>query len=86
LCYLPDTKQESRLHYYDSLHSYKKKKKEAKVLEYDNGERHPRPEPITGMEEAFTADLLAKAFNWHRGRIEIIEGRVTNFGELNQGA
>ena len=46
------------------------------------GERHPRPEPVIGLEEGFTIDLLAKAFKWHRGRMEIIEGRIANFGEL----
>ena len=82
LCYLPDPNRENRLHYYDSLYRYQATKKEATVLEYDNGERHPRPEPAAGLEEAFTADLLAKAFQWHRGRMAVIEGRVANFGEL----
>jgi WD40 repeat protein len=82
LCYLPDSQQENRLHYYDSLYRYQVTKKEATVLEYDNGERHARPEPVAGLEEAFTADLLARAFKWHRGRMEVIEGRVANFGEL----
>lgn len=82
LCYLPDIEQTTRLHYYDSVYRYNATKKEAIVLEYDNGSRHPRPEPITGMENAYTAELLAKAFERHRGRMEIIEGRVANFGEL----
>ncbi len=82
LCYLPDTQQENRLHFYDSLYRYQASKKEATVLEYDNGARHPRPEPVIGLEEGFTIDLLAKAFKWHRGRMEIIEGRIANFGEL----
>jgi DNA-directed RNA polymerase specialized sigma24 family protein len=82
VCYLPDTQQANRLHYYDSLYRYQATKKAATVLEYDNGERHSRPEPATGLEEAFTAELLAQAFKWHRGRMEIIEGRVANFGEL----
>ena len=82
LCYLPDPNRENRLHYYDSLYRYQATKKEATVLEYDNGERHPRPEPAAGLEEAFTADLLAKAFQWHRGRMAVIEGRVADFGEL----
>jgi hypothetical protein len=82
LCYLPDSQQENRLHYYDSLYRYQATKKEAIVLEYDNGERHPRPEPAAGLEEAFTAELLEQAFKWQRGRMEIIEGRVANFGEL----
>ncbi len=82
LCYVPDARQESRLHYYDSLYRYQAAKKEATVLEYDHGERHPRPEPAAGLEEAFTAELLARAFKWHRGRMEVIEGRVANFGEL----
>jgi WD40 repeat protein len=83
LCYLPDHEEkEDRLHYYDSLYRYKATKKEALVLEYDNGKRHPRPEPITGLERIYTAELLAQAFSWHRGRMEVIEGRVANFGEL----
>jgi WD40 repeat protein len=82
LCYLPDPRQESRLHFYDSLYRYQATRKEATVLEYDHGERHPRAEPAVGLEDAFTADLLAKAFKWHRGRMEVIEGRVANFGEL----
>jgi hypothetical protein len=85
LCYLPDRQQENRLHYYDSLYRYQATKKEANVLEYDNGERHPRAEPALGLEEHFTADLLARAFQWHRGRMEIIEGRVTSFSELIEG-
>jgi len=82
LCYLPDSQQENRLHYYDSLYRYQATKKEATVLEYDKGSRHPRPEPAAGLEEAFTAELLARAFKWQRGRMEVIEGRVANFGEL----
>ena len=82
VCYLPDRRQEKRLHFYDSLYRYQATKKEAKVLEYDTGERHPRPEPALGLEECFTIDLLAKAFQWQRGRMEVIEGRVANFGEL----
>jgi hypothetical protein len=82
LCYLPDIRQENRLHYYDSLYRYQATRKEATVMDYDNGERHPRPEPAAGLEETFTAELLAKAFKWHRGRMEIIEGRVANFDEL----
>jgi hypothetical protein len=82
LCYVPDSEQEKRLHYYDSLYRYQATKKEATVLEYDNGERHPRAEPAAGLEDVFTADLLARAFKWHRGRMEDIEARIANFGEL----
>lgn len=82
LCYVPDSQQEKRLHYYDSLYRYQATKKEATVLEYDNGERHPSAEPAAGLEEAFTAELLARAFKWHRGRMEDIEARIANFGEL----
>jgi hypothetical protein len=35
-----------------------------------------------GREEADTAGLLAQAFKWHRGRLEVVEGRVAHFGEL----
>ena len=82
LCRLPDSRKEERLHYYDSLYRFKPPRKEATVLEYNNGERHPRPEPVAGLEEAYTAELLAKAFKWCQGRMEVIEGRVANFGEL----
>lgn len=82
VCYLPDRSQEQRLHFYDSLYRYRSTKKEATVLEYDTGERQPRPEPIQGLEQRFTADLLANAFEWQRGRMAVIEGRVANFGEL----
>ena len=82
VCYLPDARRENRLHYYDSLYRYQAARKEANVLEYDQGERHPRPEPVAGLEEAYTAGLLAQAFKWHRGRMEVVEGRVAHFGEL----
>ena len=82
LSYLPDPDKRNRLHFYDSLYRYTAARKEATVLEYDGGERHPRPEPMTGLEEVFTADLLAKAFHAHRGRMAVIEGRVANFGEI----
>jgi len=84
VCYLPDSQQENRLHFYDSLFRYQATKKEATVLEYDNGERHPRPEPAAGLEEAFTAELLAQAFKWYRGRMKVIEAQVANFDELIQ--
>jgi hypothetical protein len=82
LAYLPDPDQQNRLHFYDSVYRYQATRKEATVLEYDSGQRHPRTEPMAGLEEAFTAELLAKAFKWHRGRMVVIEGRVANFGEI----
>jgi hypothetical protein len=82
LCYLPDPQQEKRLHYYDSIYRYTVARKEAAVLEYDQGFKQASSEPISGLEEAFTAELLAAAFGRHRGRMEVIEGRVANFGEL----
>jgi WD40 repeat protein len=82
LCYLPDPDRHPRLHYYDAVYRYQATKKQADVLEYDRGYRYPRDEPIAGLEAAFTADLLAKAFQWQRGRLAVIEGRVANFGEI----
>jgi hypothetical protein len=82
LCYLPDPQQERRLHFYDSLYRYTAARKEVEALEYDHGFRQASAEPVTGLEEAFTAELLARAFGRHRERMEIIEGRVANFGEL----
>ena len=81
--YLPDPARHNRLHFYDSLHSYKGTPKDAAtMLEYDGGERHPRREPVAGLVAAFNAELLAKAFKLHRGKMAVIEGRVANFGEL----
>jgi WD40 repeat protein len=82
LCYLPDPRQERRLHFYDSLARYTAARKEVEVLEYDQGLRQASAEPVAGLEGAFTADLLAKVFGRHRERMAVIEGRVANFGEL----
>lgn len=82
LCYLPDAQQQQRLHFYDSIYRYKETRKEVQVLEYDEGFKHNDSEPVAGLEEAFTAELLSAAFKRHQGRMEVIEGRVANFGEL----
>jgi len=83
LCYTPADNDPERLRYYDSMYAYKARRKEAFVLAYEDGERRVRPEPVPGLEERFTAELLAQAFTWHRGKMEIIEGRVASFGELS---
>ena len=62
LCYLPDPDDEKRLHYYEMVYRYGPTHGDALVLEYDRGRRHPRREPVAGLEEAFTAELLARAF------------------------
>jgi len=82
LCYLPDAEGEQRLHFYDSIYRYQETRKEVSVLEYDNGLKHASSEPVSGLEQAFTTELLKKAFQRHQGRMEVIEGRVANFGEL----
>ena len=41
------------------------------VLEYDEGYRHLTSDPIGGLEEAFTAELLAKSFKRHSGRMRV---------------
>ena len=82
LCYLPAPDDAQRLHYYDSLHRYKAAGKDALALEYDEGFKQARPEPVAGLEEAFTAELLAEKFGRHRGKMEVIEGRVASFGAL----
>ena len=82
LCYLPDAEGEQRLHFYDSIYRYQETRKEVSVLEYDNGLKHGSSEPVSGLEQAFTKELLKKAFQRHQGRMEVIEGRVANFGEL----
>jgi len=83
ICYLPDREAQcKRLHYYDQIYRYKALKKQAKVIEYDRGDRHEREEPAQGLEAAFTAQLLAEAFGQHRVRMEVIEGRVFSFAEL----
>ena len=80
--YLPASDQAQRLHYYDALHRYKAAGKDALVLDYDEGFKQARPEPVAGLEAAFTAQLLAEKFGRHRGRMEVIEGRVGSFGAL----
>lgn len=82
VCHLPDKNQEQRLHFYDSINRYREAHKEARVLEYDNGFRTVSPVPVSGLEETFTPEVLAKVVNSHRGRMEVIEGRVASFGEL----
>jgi WD40 repeat protein len=82
VCYLPVADKEYRLHFYDALHRYKTTGKGALVLEYDDGLRQTRSEPIAGIEAAFTAELLAEAFGRHRDKMEVIEGRVAGFGAL----
>lgn len=86
LCYLPpsDARQGKRLHFYDSLYRYTQSRKEVAVLEYDDGLKQYSSEPVFGMEETFSTEQLAVAFGRHRGRMEVIEGRVANFGELIQ--
>jgi WD40 repeat protein len=82
ICYLADAEQEKRLHFYDSIYRYRETRREVSVLEYDNGFRQASPEPVAGLEETFTAELLSKAFKRHQGRMEVIEGRVASFSEL----
>ncbi len=82
ICYVPDAKRQHRLHYYDSIYRYQETRKEVRVLEYDEGSRQVTPEPVAGLEARFTRELLSKAFGRHRSRMEVIEGRVANFGEL----
>ena len=82
LCYVPDARQQHRLHYYDSIYRYQETRKEVRVLEYDEGFKQVTPEPVAGLEARFTRELLARAFGRHRTRMEVIEGRVASFGEL----
>jgi hypothetical protein len=82
MCYVPDARQQHRLHYYDSLYRYQESRKDVRVLEYDEGFKQVTSEPVAGLEARFTRELLAKAFGRHRSRMEVIEGRVANFGEL----
>jgi WD40 repeat protein len=82
VCYLPDPQKECRLHYYDSLSRYTAVRKEVEALEYDHGFKQSTAAPVAGLEEAFTAELLAKAFGRHRERMAVVEGRVADFGEL----
>ena len=82
LCYLPDAQQQQRLHFYDSIYRYQETRKEVQVLEYDEGFKHNDESPVAGLEEVFTTELLNAAFKRHQGRMEVIEGRVANFGEL----
>jgi WD40 repeat protein len=82
ICYVPDARLQQRLHYYDSIYRYQETRKDVRVLEYDEGQRQVTPEPVAGLEERFTRELLARAIGRHRSRMEVIEGRVANFGEL----
>jgi hypothetical protein len=82
ICYLPDKQQEKRLHFYDSLDKYSVSRKEVLALEYEQGFKSATAEPIPGLEQVFTADLLAAAFGRQRGSMAIIEGRVAHFNEL----
>lgn len=82
LCLAPDPAGTPRLHFFDSVYRYKSARKEATVLEYDGGHRHPCGEPVAALERVFTPALLAEVFQWDRGRMEVIEGRVAHFGEL----
>ena len=88
LCFLPDADACKRLHYYDSVYRYQesdkstKERKQAKIREYDLGSIHPSSEPIPGLEETFTKELLASAFNGVARRLEVIEGRVARQQEL----
>jgi WD40 repeat protein len=82
LCYLPGPAGEKRLHFYEALHRYQPTRKEATVLEYDDGCRHVRPEPVAGLERAFTPELLARACKWQRGRMTVVEGCIASFAEI----
>ena len=82
ICYVPDARQQHRLHYYDSIYRYQETRKEVRVLEYDEGFKQVTPEPVAGLEAHFTRELMARAFGRHRTRMEVIEGRVASFGEL----
>src|SRR5262249_50112095 len=57
-------------------------RKEVEALEYDCGFKQASAEPVAGLEETFTAELLANAFGRYRQRLAVIEGRVANFGEI----
>ena len=82
ICYVPDSQHQRRLHYYDSIYRYQETRKDVRVLDYDDGLRRETPEPVPGLEERFTRELLTRAFRRHQGRMEVIEGRVANFAEL----
>src|SRR5262249_3448284 len=82
LCYLPSPTLPDRLHFYDSVYRYQATRKAATVLEYDEGWKHHREEPIAGLEQAFTAELLAGAMKRQRERLAVIEGRVASFWEI----
>ena len=82
ICYLPDARQQCRLHFYDSIYRYQESRKAIRILEYDEGYRQETPEPVAGLEARFTRELRTRAFGRHRSRMEVIEGRVANFGEL----
>ncbi len=82
LCYLPDEHQYERLHFYDKMHRYRAKDKSAYVLEYDEGFRHVESTPVGGLEDAFTAELLAAVFRRSQGKMAEVEGRIASFTEL----
>jgi hypothetical protein len=82
LCYLADPRRDHRLHFYESVCRYGAARKEVEALEYDHGFKQASAEPIPGLEEVFTTNLLARAFGRHRERMAVIEGRVANFSEL----
>ena len=62
ICYVPDARQQHRLHYYDSIYRYQETRKDVRVLEYDEGFKQVTPEPVAGLEARFTRELLARAF------------------------
>ena len=82
ICYLPDAQQDRRLHCYDSIYRYTAKRKEVAVLEYEFGFKQTDQSLAADLEAAFTAELLTQAFQRHRTRMEVIEGRVASFAEL----
>ncbi len=82
VCLLPDNGQTHRLHYYDFLHRYQETRKEAAMLEYDEGFKRAFPDPLPGLEDVFTRELLAQTFKRHQSAMREIDGRVANFSEL----
>ena len=52
ICYVPDARQQHRLHYYDSIYRYQETRKDVRVLEYDEGFKQVTPEPVAGLERA----------------------------------
>jgi WD40 repeat protein len=74
--------QEFRLHYYDSIYHFKRTRKEAEVLEYDEGDKQARTEPMVGLLRAFGEDVLAGAVDRHLARMAIIDDQVMVSGKL----